>query len=157
MQTFLPYADISKSAQVLDYRRLGKQRVETKQILMALDAIESGDLYMTDKRGRKRKRGWVSHPCTSMWRGHKGLLSLYGLTMCLEWRKRGYNDSLLPWFAERLTGADLSAPAWWGWEDLHYSHRCNLVRKDFTHYAPIFADADPDVEYVWPTPQETRA
>jgi len=32
MQTFLPYADFKESAQCLDYRRLGKQRVEAKQI-----------------------------------------------------------------------------------------------------------------------------
>ena len=32
MQTFLPYADFQRSAQVLDYKRLGKQRVEALQI-----------------------------------------------------------------------------------------------------------------------------
>ena len=36
MQTFLPYADFSKSAGVLDRMRLGKQRVETLQILQKL-------------------------------------------------------------------------------------------------------------------------
>ncbi|MDQ1681515.1 MAG: hypothetical protein QOH99_56, partial [Frankiaceae bacterium] len=35
MQTFLPYADFGASARVLDDRRLGKQRVETLQILRA--------------------------------------------------------------------------------------------------------------------------
>lgn len=29
MQTFLPYPDFKKSAQCLDYRRLGKQRVDS--------------------------------------------------------------------------------------------------------------------------------
>ena len=33
MQTFLPYKDIQKSVKCLDYRRLGKQRVEAMQIL----------------------------------------------------------------------------------------------------------------------------
>lgn len=33
MQTFLPYANFEASAKVLDYKRLGKQRVEAKQIL----------------------------------------------------------------------------------------------------------------------------
>lgn len=36
MQTFLPYADFSMSAKCLDYRRLGKQRVEAMQILNAI-------------------------------------------------------------------------------------------------------------------------
>jgi hypothetical protein len=37
VQTFLPYSDYATSARVLDYRRLGKQRVETKQILLAMN------------------------------------------------------------------------------------------------------------------------
>ena len=36
MQTFLPFADFAASAAVLDDRRLGKQRVETLQVLRAL-------------------------------------------------------------------------------------------------------------------------
>ena len=36
MQTFLPYADYAASAKVLDRMRLGKQRVETLQILQTL-------------------------------------------------------------------------------------------------------------------------
>ena len=70
MQTFAPTTDIHEIAWLLDYRRLGKQRVECLQILKALDALRTGDLYMTDKRGHKRKRGWVSHPCTP--RSQKG-------------------------------------------------------------------------------------
>ena len=36
MQTFLPYPDFARSAQALDMRRLGKQRVEVLQILGTL-------------------------------------------------------------------------------------------------------------------------
>jgi hypothetical protein len=36
MQTFLPYPDFGATAAVLDARRLGKQRVETVQVLRAL-------------------------------------------------------------------------------------------------------------------------
>ena len=36
MQTFLPYPAFDLSAQVLDRQRLGKQRVETLQVLKAL-------------------------------------------------------------------------------------------------------------------------
>ena len=31
MQTFMPYPDIVKSVRCLDYKRLGKQRVEAMQ------------------------------------------------------------------------------------------------------------------------------
>jgi hypothetical protein len=33
MQTFLPYASFEETAHILDYRRLGKQRVEGWQII----------------------------------------------------------------------------------------------------------------------------
>ena len=33
MQTFLPYESFEDTAKVLDYRRLGKQRVEGMQII----------------------------------------------------------------------------------------------------------------------------
>jgi Pyrimidine dimer DNA glycosylase len=36
MQTFLPFPSFEESARVLDNKRLGKQRVETMQILKAL-------------------------------------------------------------------------------------------------------------------------
>ena len=36
MQIFLPYADFRKSLRVLDNKRLGKQRVETYQIISAI-------------------------------------------------------------------------------------------------------------------------
>jgi hypothetical protein len=36
MQTFLPYSDITESMRVLDNKRLGKQRVETYQIISAI-------------------------------------------------------------------------------------------------------------------------
>ena len=42
MQTFLPYPDFKKSASCLDYKRLGKQRVEGLQIL---NAIQGRDYF----------------------------------------------------------------------------------------------------------------
>lgn len=70
MQTFLPYADFAKSAQVLDYRRLGKQRVECLQILNALTG---------------KSTGWVNHPVVRAWKGHELSLCCYGLRVCTEW------------------------------------------------------------------------
>ena len=56
MQTFLPYKTFKQSAQVLDNKRLGKQRVEAYQILRALCG---------------ESKGWVHQPATVMWRGTK--------------------------------------------------------------------------------------
>ena len=37
MQTFLPYDSFEESASVLDWKRLGKQRVEAMQIVNAIE------------------------------------------------------------------------------------------------------------------------
>lgn len=65
MQTFLPYADFEESAFVLDTRRLGKQRVETLQIMQSLFGVRlissyqvhTGKMrrYLTDENGKKVK------------------------------------------------------------------------------------------------------
>ena len=39
MQTFLPYSDFEQSLSCLDNKRLGKQRVESMQILNILTGI----------------------------------------------------------------------------------------------------------------------
>ena len=58
MQTFLPYKDFRKSLQCLDYRRLGKQRVEAMQIHNILT-------------GKNESSAWVNHPAVKMWKGHE--------------------------------------------------------------------------------------
>ncbi len=54
MQIFIPLADLEKIFQILDRQRLGKQRVECKQIL---------DIIL----GRATKKGWAHHPAVKMW------------------------------------------------------------------------------------------
>lgn len=142
MQTFLPYPDYSATAKVLDYKRLGKQRVECKQILLAM------------QRGNG---GWARHPATLMWASHKTSLCLYAIAMCSEWLSRGYKDTLLPWFTNEhhqllLGGYIHTDPSWIGDEALHASHRSNLLRKDPIYYSQFGWTETPDLEYVWPVP-----
>jgi len=80
LNTFLPYPDFIKSAQCLDYKRLGKQRVEAWQIYLALT---------------KENYGWQNHPIVKQWRRYINYLRLYGIIVCLEWINRGYNDNLI--------------------------------------------------------------
>lgn len=142
MQTFLPYPNFHVTAEVLDYRRLGKQRVETWQILNAL---------------RGESKGWVNHPATRMWRGYESALVEYGIVMCNEWIRRGYNDTMrerfLPLF--KHTGT-FDYPWWLGMPELHLSHQSNLVRKDAVYYRPHFPTVASDLEYVWPV-EESNA
>jgi hypothetical protein len=130
---------------VLDDLRLGKQRVETMQVLRAL-------VFPT-------YRGWKNHPATRMWRGFTDALVAYGLEVCAEWTRRGRADavaeSLLAFTGGvapdvrelRRTGA---LPPWLGWEPVHVSHRSALVRKDPGHYRGYFPDVPDDLPYVWP-------
>lgn len=144
MQTFLPFADFAHTAQVLDRQRLGKQRVETLQIVTAL--VKGG--------------GWENHPAVKMWRGHLFALVAYQRAICFEWRvKRGYKDTCLDKTIE-LAGTiggtgivrpgDAEAPPWLGNRAFHLSHQSNLLRKLPEHYQPYWPTVGPHLKYVWP-------
>lgn len=144
MQTFLPHPDDRASAALLDDRRLGKQRVETLQILRALTWYTYG---------------WRNHPAVRMWRGFVPALVHYGLAVCDEWEARGRADAVRPALVEFTGGVAPSMqrlhrlgqrPPWLGLEALHLSHRSALVRKDPEHYRPLFPDVPDDLPYLWP-------
>lgn len=142
MQTFLPYADFAKSAATLDYRRLGKQRVEAWQIL---NTLLNGS-----------KTGWANHPAVLMWKGYEFALIEYGIAICLEWiYNRNYRDTLLAKFQNTLYDiidecGPMILPPWVGDPAFHASHRSNLLRKDPVYYSK-FKWTEPDnLEYVWP-------
>lgn len=140
MQTFLPEPSFVLSAQMLDRQRLGKQRVEAWQILRALLG---------------ETKGWTTHPATLMWRGYEDALSLYAIAMCEEWISRGYNDTMLPRFQAFLdnTLPDVMPP-WLGRDDIHASHRSNLLRKDRGFYSRYGWSEPDDLPYVWPLTRE---
>lgn len=146
MQTFLPFESYAQSASVLDNRRLGKQRVETMQIMLAL--VEG--------------KGWVNHPATKMWKGFEFSLLYYQFAMCWEWHfVRGFADSCLqktghifwdsPQYSSYVGDDEVAIKPWWiGIPEFHLSHRSNLVRKDPEHYGKIFPRVPNDLEYYWP-------
>jgi len=145
MQTFLSYPSIIKSASVLDWRRLGKQRAETEQIHDAL-CIPG--------------MGWASHPAVRMWQGHADALCVYGILICEEWKRRGNKDRILLRLKNRLSSpntyirdwrsGDTFWPSWFGSEAFHASHRSNLLRKDLIGYSFVFPNEPDNLPYVWP-------
>lgn len=153
MQTFIPYPNCWRTANCLDNKRLGKQRVECKQILLTL-GIDVGE-----HRGNPLSR-WRNHPAVRMWAGHELCLAEYAEIMCIEWKRRGFNDSLLPQF--RAVVGSLAegslfqsrSPDWLGRERLHASHRSNLLRKDHSWYGQFGWSEPADMEYVWPVEKE---
>lgn len=150
MQTFLPLADFTATAHVLDDRRLGKQRVEVLQILRALYRVPYG---------------WKNHPAVLMWRGYERALVCYGLVICREWCSRGHADSCAAKILtelQQVTGqpldehelcASLTLPPWFGDERLHASHRAALLRKDPDWYGSRFSE-ELELPYYWPVRKE---
>ena len=145
MQTFLPYPSFEASAVILDRQRLGKQRVEGMQILLALTG---------------RSGGWRHHPATRMWLGYEAALAKYVLAIAAEWVSRGYTDTVSRSVAaianeERLDLVNAVMPPWLGDERLHSSHRSNLIRKNQTLYGLAGWSEGPDLKYYWP-PESLR-
>jgi hypothetical protein len=149
MQTFLPYADFLASARSLDQKRLGKQRVETLQVLRGLT---------------RAGYGWRHHPAVKMWAGYEEALARYGLDFVTVWTSTGRADTTAATLTADLGAAcDLTIirsqpalaeagelPPWLGDPAFHESHRSALLRKDPTFYQPVFGKTPDDLPYVWP-------
>jgi hypothetical protein len=87
-----------------------------------------------------------------MWRGYENTLAVYGITICLEWIERGYNDNQLEWFRNKVISYDNDdTPPWLGNKDFHLSHRSNLLRKNLDHYSQFWPNVPDNLEYVWPS------
>lgn len=139
MQTFLPFEDFKMSAEVLDYKRLGKQRVETMQILQTLAGLS---------------KGWANHPAVKMWRGHEEVLLDYQSAVISEWVRRGYKDNVC-WdksvkACSEIQVSSSEKPVWLGSEIIHASHRSNLLRKNPEWYGQFGWQEPNDLEYFWP-------
>ena len=135
MQTFVPYADIVSSAKSLDKKRLGKQRVETLQILNCII---------------KGSKGWSNHPAVRMWRNNPYGLAAYGLIVCGAWTELGYADTCTEKILALCEPDEQDLPIWWGDDRVHSSHRSNLLRKDFGFYSSFGWSDDPNAPYFWP-------
>ena len=134
MQTFLPYSSFEKTAQVLDYRRLGKQRVEGMQIINAIE--------------NPKPQGWKNHPIVIMWTPYTECLKLYTNTIITEWIRQGYNNNME--FYDIKPNMDMvDIPHWIGKEEFHSSHRANLLRKDYEYYSQFGWVENPESPYVW--------
>lgn len=140
MQIFLPFSSISKSVKSLDYRRLGKQRVEALQVYTAI---------------HNRNYGWQNHPIVNMYRNYPDFIAHYH-NMCIsEWILRGYHNNMdLIKYNKKY-----EVPKWIGDEKFHKSHRLMLLKKTLekdSWYFDIFYNDKNDItdirnaEYYWP-------
>ena len=134
MQTFVPLLSMNECAEVLDMRRLGKQRVEVLQIMNALT---------------NPSKGWKNHPATKMWENNINGLSAYGIAVCREWKARGYKDTCEEKIRNLAEPEETDLPFWWGDERVHISHQSNLLRKFPEHYLKFGWNVPDDIPYFW--------
>jgi len=139
MQTFLPYESFSESLNCLDYKRLGKQRVEADQILGILEGRYNNEIG--------KRIAWENHPAVLMWKGYEEALKIYRNTAIKIWISKGYKNTM-PILECKNTLPEL--PFWLGFEKLHSSHRSNLLRKDFEFYEKYRWKEDVHQPYFWP-------
>jgi hypothetical protein len=147
VNTFLPYADFQKTARTLDYKRLGKQRVEAHQIINILESKNKiTDIHKT--------RGWQNHPATLMWKGYLPYLKQYYNAIVEEWIRRGYVNNM-PLYTKKQINTTKSPPWWLGFKPLHYAYQASLLRKNKTYYSKYFSQEKlkkyMKYSYVWPS------
>lgn len=134
MQTFIPISNFIETAKCLDYRRLGKQRIESKQIINILE-------------GNAKSNAWKNHPAVRMWKGYELALKYYFNVISEEWIKRGYKHNMGFYFP---LATYVKYPPWFKNEEFHLSHQSNLIRKLPEHYNKYFPNVPNDLPYIWP-------
>lgn len=143
MQTFVPEDTFEASVAVLDRQRLGKQRVETLQIMNALAGLS---------------KGWTNHPATRMWRGYERALLSYQAATIQEWEFRGYNDTCwqktVDVYTKHFPIVPFEYPHWWGDNRVHDSHKAALVFKAPDWYTEYYPNVVGEYNYYWPVQKE---
>ena len=128
---------MKESLRALDNKRLGKQRVETYQIISAITRRPKLD-------GTPYK-GWLNHPCTVMWKNHVTALKLYMNISIEEWVGRGFKNTME---LEQIN-EEVVLPPFIGNERFHSSHRANLLKKEPNFYSKYKWTENPQDPYVW--------
>jgi len=141
VQTFLPFSDFKKSAECLDNKRLGKQRLECTQLLKVLECKKSNI-----------KVGWMNHPAALMWCGYEEALKAYTNECLIAWINKGFKNTI-----QFFKVSEIIHPWWFGNEDFHRAMRSRLIVKKEEFYLPLFPEDKNfnNGKYFWPV-NETK-
>jgi hypothetical protein len=83
--------------------------------------------------------------CSSHFLLESEFLKMYYNEIVKEWMRRGYKNTMpLEDVSEKI-----ETPSWWGDEELHSTHRANLLRKDPKYYGQFGWKDTPRVGYLW--------
>lgn len=141
--------NIYKTMEVLDYRRLGKQRLEAKQIINTLESSSDG---------------WKNHPALLSWKDHIEPLKAYYNICVQEWVNRGYKNTMelyeideskfhaLEYHDGKFSEPDkYSYPKFVSFEPFIFSHQASLKRKDSIFYKDLIPPEEYlSRGYLWP-------
>lgn len=119
VNTFILTNSPKNCVKLLDYRRLGKQRVEAKQII---DAIEN-----------PKSNGWSNHPVTKMWKNDVLGLKYYFNCCVDEWIDRGYKNTMIKYIIEFDDEKDI-LPWFYYNKQIQESFKASLLRKNPEYY-----------------------
>ena len=118
---FIPVEDPLAIAKILDSKRLGKQRVEAKQIINIIT-------------NKAVSEAWKNHPAVLMWKPYPNELKYYYNIMVKEWINRGYKNN--------MTLYNVKSPIHMPWfmycKPVTLSHQASLLRKNYSHYHKFF-------------------
>ena len=137
----MPSANFQECSRILDNKRLGKQRIESRQIL--------------DDLLNNTKRGWKSHPVSRMWAGYETSLALYMNNMILEWENRGFKNIIMK-LSDLPDKEIVVYPHWLGKEKYHSAYRAILLAKDYNYYSQFGWRELPNLN-KWPYPLDRRS
>ena len=140
MQTFFPIPELEANAMILsrDRKRLGKQRVESLQILQILT------FYPNSK--------WRNHPAVLMWENYENYLIEYTIPICKWWTAFGYKDTCLNKILEfKQYYQGKQKPYWLNNKLFHLSHQSKLIQKNPKVFQDVFHNCPKNLEYYWPT------
>lgn len=122
---FIPLSDPIEIAKILDDKRLGKQRVEAKQIITIIT-------------GEAKSLAWSHHPAVLMWKDYPNELKYYYNCIVLEWVHRGYINNM-PLFATSKQNRTPPRMPWFMYcKPVLLSYQASLLRKNYSHYHKYF-------------------
>jgi hypothetical protein len=131
MITYLPHPSFELSAWALDDKMLYRQQLDCWSIWAALSY----------------SRATMHTAPVRMWMGYSVALIAYEFACATEWQNRGY-PLITPTIGKIDHAYDL--PKWIGNEQLHSSHRSNLLRLNYRHYSQFNWTDEPGSLYYWP-------
>ena len=150
MQNFMPYSDFAKVAICLDYKRLGKQRLESRDTIYLCYRHKGFDKRIefgkSDKQAEYLWRRYKNHPAVLMWISHINCLKKYYNTILQEWIDRDYKNNQK---FMKINGK-IIYPDFLFSKKFIKSHRSNLLRKNFEYYSKFGWNVKSNLPYIWP-------